>query len=64
MTEKIITEVLSINLNPDEKHLMQYPEIDRHLSEGWRVKQMFHQPIFERQGIGPSYITLTVHLEL
>jgi len=65
--EKVISEKSSMSVGdnyPDQTtSLLPFPEIERHLSEGWSIKQM----VVNTYGVnGASYLTdliITVHLQ-
>lgn len=62
--EKIITEKtdLSVGWHQAEQtsFLVPFPEIEKHLSEGWRIKQMFVNPYGNKNA---THLVITVHLE-
>ena len=60
--EKIITEIALIPALGKKNVVIVYPEIQKHLDEGWRIKEFHHFP-FNIREIGPNGISLTVHLE-
>lgn len=66
--EKIITEksdlrVGSFDNKEPNAYLVPFPEIDSHLSDGWRVKQMFVTPYGVNGVAKATDLIITVHLE-
>lgn len=69
MKEKIITEKSAMNVGnwkPEEgvSYLIPFSEIEKHLSEGWVIKQMSVLP-YGVNGINKATdLIITVHLQL
>lgn len=66
MQEKIITEKASLQVGdyqePGPSHLISFTEIEKHLSDGWSVKQMFITP-YAFNSKSASDLVITVHLQ-
>lgn len=66
MQEKIITEKSSLHVGdyqePGASHLISFSQIEKHLSEGWSIKQIFVTP-YSAGGKSASDLVITVHLQ-
>lgn len=66
MEDKIIVEKSDMSINYYDKvqsHLIPFPEIERHLSEGWVVKQIFLTTWGLNGVANASDLILTVHVQ-
>jgi hypothetical protein len=66
--EKIITEKSDMSVggwgaSEEKSFLIPFPEIQKHLDEGWRIKQMFVNPYGVNGTNKATDLVITVHLE-
>lgn len=66
--EKIITEKSDMSVgdwDPEKRtnFLIPFPEIEKHLSEGWVIKQIFVNPYGVNGITKATDLIITVHLE-
>jgi len=64
--DKVLSEKASMKVGDYEdqsiSHLIKFTEIDKHLSEGWTIKQMFVTPYGVNKD-NATDLVITVHLQ-